>query len=142
MPTCCAIVARALASASAHAAVQFHDGWMRPAGAGDATAEAYVDVESDVAVTIVGARTRIAERVELVAAPAPSRAAAAAWRIAPGETLRFARKGNVLKLDRVTRAAATGDTVALTFTFEDAAGRRFDARAPIVVRGARPPAPH
>jgi copper(I)-binding protein len=131
-----------VASAAANAAVQFRDGWMRPADAGDPTAEAYVDVEADAAVTIVAVRTGIAERVELVAPPAPSRPAGATWRIAPGQTLRFARKGNVLKLHRVTRTAATGDTVEVTFTFEDAAGRRFDARAPIVVRGVRPPAPH
>lgn len=125
-------------------AVQFHDGWMRPADAGDAAAEAYVDVHADAAVAIVGARTAIARRVELVApavAPASSGPAGAAWRIAPGTTLRFARKGNVLKLHRVTRAAATGETVEVVFTFEDAAGRRFDAPAPIVVRGVRAPPP-
>jgi copper(I)-binding protein len=132
----------ALASARAQAAVVFRDGWMRPVEAGDAAAEAYVDVKADAALAIVGARTDIARRVDFVAAAGTPRPAGRAWRIAPGETLRFARKGNVLALAGVTRSATTGDTVEIVFTFEDAEGRRFDARAPIVVRGLRPPAPN
>jgi copper(I)-binding protein len=132
----------ALANAAAQAAVVFRDGWMRPIEAGAAAAEAYVDVAADAALTIVGARTDIARRVDLVAAAGTPRPAGRAWRIAPGETLRFARKGNVLALAGVTRSATNGDTVEIVFTFEDAEGRRFDARAPIVVRGLRPPAPN
>jgi copper(I)-binding protein len=131
------LAAHALAGACAGAAVTFRDGWMRPADRGDATAEAYVDVTAGAALTIVGARTAIAERVDLVA---PAKGSAQPWRIAPGTTLRFARKGNVLALARIVEPAATGDTVEIVFTFEDAGGRRFDAAAPILVRGVRPPA--
>ena len=133
-----------------HAAiVVFTDGWMRPVSAGAASADAYVDVRADAALAIVGVRTGIARAVELVAAPAPAdgNAAASATRdarhfmLAPGEKLRFARHGNVLRLHDITRSVSVGDTVRLEFAFEDARRHPQAATATIVVRGVLPPAP-
>jgi copper(I)-binding protein len=131
----------------AAAVVVFTDGWMRPAAAGAASAEAYVDVRADAALAIVGVRTDIARTVELVAAPGPDPGQPAAARgdgqfmLAPGEKLRFARHGNVLRLRGIVRSVDVGDTVRLEFAFEDASHRMRSATAAIVVRGVAAPAP-
>jgi copper(I)-binding protein len=130
----------------AAAVVVFTDGWMRPVTAGAPSAEAYVDVRADSALTLVAVRTDIARTVDLVAAPAPGpapEAAAGAGRfmLAPGEKLRFARHGNVLRLRDIVRTVDAGDTVQLEFAFEDASRRVQSATATIVVRGVTPPGP-
>lgn len=137
----------ALGACASHAAavVVFTDGWMRPASAGAPSAEAYVDVRADAALALVGVHTDIARTVELVAAPAsdPARdapARAGRFMLAPGEKLRFARHGNVLRLRDIVRNAEVGESVRFEFTFEDASHRTQSATAAIVVRGVSPPA--
>jgi copper(I)-binding protein len=140
------VLASLLALASpAHAGVTFADGWMRPAAAGAASAEAYIDVAADDALTLVGVTTPVAASVELV----QGQVSAGEYRtnvvrqvaIAAKSTYRFARFGNVLRLSRLAQDVRSGDSVVLTFTFQDAAKRTSTASATIVARGVADPAP-
>ena len=129
----------------AQAGVTFANGWMRPAAAGAASADAYIDVTTDEALTLVGVTTPVAASVELV----QGQVSAGEYRtsvvgqvaIAAKSTYRFARLGNVLRLSGLAQGVRTGDSVALTFTFRDAAQHTSTASATIVARGAVDPAP-
>jgi len=135
------VVTLALAlSAPACAEVAFSGGWMRPAHAGDKTAEAYVDVGSGGApVVLVGVTTPLAKSVELVAGEVRDKTyrthTVRRFALPAGSTFRFARYGNVLRLHDIVSNTHTGDSVHLEFTLRDPQGRSHTAGADIVVRG-------
>ncbi len=148
-----ALVALALASlvapgiASA-AEIVLRNAWMRPAAAGSAAARVYVDIESDVAVDLVGAASPIAKKVEIVRTaiigdPTTEKVVKAYPVPARGQT-RLAYRGDHLRLVALTGDAFAGTPVALTLTFKDAAGKRIEATTNVLVRGlfgAPPDAP-
>ncbi len=129
----------------AHAGVTFANGWMRPSVVGAASAEAYIDVATDDALTLVGVTTPVAASVDLV----QGQVSAGEYRtsvvrqvtIAANSTYRFARYGNVLRLSGVARDVRSGDSVTLTFTFQDAAKHISTASVTIVARGVVDPMP-
>jgi len=134
--------AAALAGAGAAAAadvVTLRNAWMRPAPAGAPSARAYVDIESTASLTLVGADTPVARKVELVRVkvlddPA-SEEAVATMPVAAGKATRLAFRGDHLRLTGIARDTANGDAVPLTLTFRDAGGRLVKATTNVTVRG-------
>jgi len=126
--------------APASADVAFSGGWMRPAHAGDKTAEAYVDVDpGDSPMVLVGVTTPLAKSVELVAGEVRDKTyrthTVRRFELPAGSIFRFARYGNVLRLHDIVSDTHTGDSVHLEFTLRDPQGRSHSAGADIVVRG-------
>lgn len=140
-----ALASLCVLAAPAHAGVTFANGWMRPAPAGAPAAEAYVDVITDDALTLVAVSTPAAATVEIVEGQVSGGQyrthVVAQVAIPANSTFRFARFGNVLRLSGVAHDVRAGDSVALTFTFRDAAQRTSTASATIVARGVVGPAP-
>ncbi|MFO1316325.1 MAG: copper chaperone PCu(A)C [Burkholderiales bacterium] len=135
-----AVAALGFAGAAAAAdVVTLRNAWMRPAPAGAASARAYVDIDSTAAVTLVGAATPLARKVELVRVkviddPATEETVAT-MPVAAGATTRLAYRGDHLRLVGITRDAGNGDPAPLTLTFRDGKGRLVKATTSITVRG-------
>jgi hypothetical protein len=113
----------ALASAAAPM-LAVTDAWMR-ATPGTEVAAVYLTVRNNgpVAVTIVGARSPLAQaamihETQLVGTQSTMRASAQLI-LAPGQTLRFAPGGLHVMLHRLTRAPAAGDAVPLQLLLKD-----------------------
>ena len=138
LPIACAIV---LAAGAAHAEPTVANAWMRPAALGAKSAEAYADVRTTAATTLVAVRTTAARHVELVVHD--PRDAASVPRVVdkvalPAGETRFALKGSVLRFLDVTSPIVPGDGVPLVFEFVDAAGRTTKVEAKVEVRGFAP----
>jgi copper(I)-binding protein len=111
--------------------------WMRPAAAGS-EANAYVDIVSDTPLTLVGAATPLAARVDVMVVQQtdgldPGKRVES-LPVAQGMT-RLAYKGNHLRLVGVREPVANGRTVPVTLRFRDGAGKRHEAVAQVQVRG-------
>ena len=136
-----ALAAATLAGAGAAAAadvVTLRNAWMRPAPAGAASAQAYVDIDSAAALTLIGADTPFARRVELVRVKAgdpPTEHAVASMAVPAGGTTRLAFRGDHLRFVGITRDAANGVEVPVTLTFRDGRGRLVKATTGVTVRG-------
>lgn len=134
----------AFAAGAASADVTIANAWMRPAASGAAHADAYADLRSDAATTLVAVRSPAARRVDIVVHDPrdPKSVPHVVERLAipPGET-RFALKGSVLRLVEVSDAIVPGRPVPLTFELVDASGKRSSVAAKVEVRGfVAPPA--
>jgi periplasmic copper chaperone A len=134
----CALVGLA-GTAPAAAEVTLRDAWMRPAPAGAEAARAYVDIVSTSPLTLVGAGTPVARRVEIVVVgridePTTERVVAS-LPVPEGTPTRLAYRGNHLRLVNVDRDLANGTPVPLTLRFKDAKGRPVTATTNVVVRG-------
>jgi len=121
------------------AEIVLRNAWMRPAPAGAESARAYVDIESDVAVDLVGATTPFARTVEIVRTgtvgdPATEKVVPTYAVPARTET-RLAYRGDHLRLVNLTRNAANGEPVPMVLVFRDAAGKRTEAQVDVTVRG-------
>jgi periplasmic copper chaperone A len=123
-----------------HAAeVTLKNAWMRPAPAGAESARAYVDIGSDAPLVLTGASTPIASKVQIVLVKRlgdpESEEVVPSLAVLAGATTRLAYLGDHLRIVGVTRDVANGDSVPVTLTFKDAAGRPVKATTSIVVRG-------
>ena len=123
-----------------HAAdITLKSAWMRPAPGGAETARAYVDIESSVALQLVGASTPVARRVEIVLVrqigDPSSEEVVASLPVPAGTTTRLAYRGNHLRFIGIAHDLANGTPVPLTLTFRDAAGREVRAITNVLVRG-------
>ena len=123
--------------------IALRNAWMRPAPAGAASARVYVDIESDVDVTLVGVTTPVASKVEIVRTqtigdPATEKTVAAYPVPAHGRT-RLAYLGDHLRLVDLTRDARNGEPVPLALVFEDTAGTRTQVPVDVTVRGLLTP---
>jgi copper(I)-binding protein len=112
--------------------------WMRPAAAGS-DARAYVDIRSDAPLTLVGATSPVARRVELVVVKAtdgtdPGKVARRIPVPADAPT-RLAYKGSHLRLVGVRQDIVNGKSVPITLQFTGAGGKRYSATADVQVRG-------
>ncbi|MEP7181506.1 MAG: copper chaperone PCu(A)C [Betaproteobacteria bacterium] len=130
-------------TAGAAADVRLANAWMRPAAPGD-DAAAYVDIRSDVALTLVGATTPVATEVEIAVAESvggPTKTVKK-FDVPAGAETRFAYRGNVLRLVGIKAPLANGSPVTLTLLFRDRAGQTVTASTGVEVRGlvARRPA--
>jgi hypothetical protein len=118
--------------------------WMRPAEKGS-DAKAYVDIASDVPLTLIGATTPVARKVELVElrkydGTDPGRVVTRI-RVEPGTPTRLAYKGSHLRLLGVRQDLVPGAPVPVTLVFRDKAGKRVTAQADIRVHGVALPMP-
>jgi hypothetical protein len=145
---CTAGAALAFAAPVAGADIRLANAWTRPMGQGYPTAEAYVDIRSDVTVKLVGASSPAARSVAIMVArenPDGTRTATAVRELevpGGGET-RLALYGNHLELREILEQKAPGMYVPLKLEFVDAAGNKQIVAIDAVVRGVvlRPPAP-
>lgn len=133
-----ALVAALAGSGVAGAAPRIDNAWMRPAAAGAASADAYADIITPSAVTLVRVRTPVARAVEIVLLD-PKDAEATPrvvdkLAVPAGET-RFALRGSVLRLVDVKIALTPERPVPLTFEFTDYAGEKAVVQTQVQVRG-------
>ena len=133
-----ALVAALFASGVADAAPRIANAWMRPAAAGAAAADAYADIITEGALTLVRVRTPVARAVEIVVLDAKDPAATPRvvdrLAIPAGET-RFALRGSVLRLVGVKSALTSERPVPLAFEFTDYAGEKTVVETLVQVRG-------
>lgn len=134
-----AVTALAIAGTAAAADVTLKSAWMRPAVEGAGATRAYVDIESNVPLTLIGASSPLAKRIEIVHAkrlddPA-SEEVVTAMPVVPGKATRLAYRGDHLRLIDLAKTVGNGDRVPLTLKFRDASGGTSSASTDIVVRG-------
>ncbi len=126
------------------ASISLTSAWMRPARAGQDNARAYVDIASDVPLTLTQATTPDARTVEIVrVAPggsAADEAVVATMPVAPGTPTRLAFRGSHLRLVGILRDLGNGDHVPVTLHFADSDGRVIRASIDVSVRGFTVPA--
>jgi periplasmic copper chaperone A len=123
-------------AAGAAGEVRLANAWMRPAAPGE-DAAAYVDIRSDVALTLVGATTPVAAAVEIAVAESiggPTRTVKT-FDVPAGAETRFAYRGNVLRLVGIKAPLDNGTPVTLTLEFRDRAGKTVTASTGVQVRG-------
>jgi len=134
-----------LSSAALGADVQLANGWMRPAAAGQASVDAYVDIRSDTPLTLIAVTTPVARRVDLVAGTMTDNdyktKVVPVFDVPAGRELRFALRGNVLRLVDIKRSLGNADPVPLRFEFRDANQREVIATTQLQVRGLIAPQP-
>ena len=137
-----ALVATLCASGIADAAPRIANAWMRPAAAGAPSADAYADIVTETALTLVRVRTPVARAVEIVLLdprdPAASPRVVDKVAIPSGET-RFALRGSVLRLVDVRSALTPERPVPLAFEFADYLGEKIVVETLVQVRGLLPP---
>jgi copper(I)-binding protein len=137
-----AFVATFCASGIADAAPRIANAWMRPAAAGASSADAYADIVTETALTLVRVRTPVARAVEIVLLdprdPAASPRVVDKVAIPSGET-RFALRGSVLRLVDVRSALTPERPVPLAFEFADYLGEKIVVETLVQVRGLLPP---
>ena len=137
-----ALVATFCASGIAEAAPRIANAWMRPAAAGAPSADAYADIVTETALTLVRVRTPVARAVEIVLLdprdPAATPRVVDKVAIPSGET-RFALRGSVLRLVDVRSALTPERPVPLAFEFTDYLGEKIVVEALVQVRGLLPP---
>ena len=128
----------ALAGA-AQADVTLKSAWMRPAPQGADAARAYVDIVSDVPLTLVGASTPVAQKVLIVRVGTigdPSTEKVVKTLAVPAQTpTRLAYLGDHLRLVKVKRDLANGTPVPITLKFKDTKGKPVEASTQVTVRG-------
>jgi len=139
-----ALAAALVASGVADAAPRIANAWMRPAAAGAASADAYADIITESALTLVRVRTPVARAVEIVVLdpkdPAATPRVVDKLAIPAGET-RFALRGSVLRLVDVTSSLSSERPVPLAFEFVDDAGGKSVVEVLVQVRGLLVPKP-
>ena len=137
-----ALVATFCASGIADAAPRIANAWMRPAAAGAPSADAYADIVTETALTLVRVRTPVARAVEIVLLdprdPAATPRVVDKVAIPSGET-RFALRGSVLRLVDVRSALTPERPVPLAFEFADYLGEKIVVETLVQVRGLLPP---
>ena len=136
---CAVACAFAVAEAASAAQVTLSSVWMRPAVAGAQSARAYLDIQSDANVDLVGATTPVARRVEIVQVktiddPSTERVVKK-FAVPGGTTTRLAYLGDHLRLVGIKRALTNGDPVPMKLRFVDANGKRFEVETYVTVRG-------
>ncbi len=134
-----AVALAGVALAASAAEVTLNTAWMRPAAAGAPAARAYVDIESPVALELVGASSPVATQVLLVHVrrldDPGSEEVVPSMRIAEGAVTRLAFRGDHLRLVDVQQDLANGTPVPLTLVFRDPQGGEIRSSTQITVRG-------
>jgi copper(I)-binding protein len=135
-----ALVAVLVAAPTARAEVSLANAWMRPAYAGQPSAQVYVDVRSERPLKLVAASAPVARRAELVLVDPPSNdpathRAVAELPVAGGGETRLALGGSHVRLVEVSRDVWPGERWPLELAFVDAEGKRVTATAEVLVRG-------
>jgi copper(I)-binding protein len=137
----CAVAAACVAAAGdpVGASIVLKTAWLRPAAAGMAEAQAYVDITSASDLVLVGASTPFAKKVELVEVTMkddkPEAKVVASMPVPGGKTTRLAYRGSHLRLVDITRDFGNGTPVPLTLEFKSPDGKEMTASVNATVRG-------
>jgi len=117
--------------------------WMRPAAAGMAEAQVYVDIVSAADLVLVGASTPAAGKVELVEVTQKGDQSdakvVASMPVPAGKMTRLAYRGSHLRLVEITRDLGNGTTVPVTLAFKSPDGKEVTATFNAQVRGLLTP---
>ena len=137
----------ALAAASVAGAAEIHlaNAWMRPMQTGDKAVPAFVDIKSDVAVTLVGASTPVATSVAIMldagsdgtGKPLPAKETTR-FEVPAGAGRRLALNGDYLEMRGIRETRLNGARVPLQLTFVDGNGKRIVVDTVATVRGMFP----
>lgn len=142
-----ALLALGFATAAHAAQITLKSAWMRPATQGTSFARVYVDIDSDTALDLVGAKSPFARKIAIVRVPtigdASTEKVVAKYPIEAGKQARLAYLGDHLRFVGITADAVNGVPVPLTLVFRDRAGKKVEASTTVKVRGlvALPPDP-
>jgi len=113
--------------------------WLRPAAAGMAEAQAYVDIVSETDLELIGASTPFAKRVELVRVTmkndVPQQEVVKSMPVPGGKTTRLAYRGSHLRLIEITTSFGNATKVPLTLAFKSPEGKDVSATIDAQVRG-------
>ena len=121
--------------------------WMRPTRAGTPTAAVYVDVKTDVPLTLVGASSPVAKSagIRLVRQNldgSTTETPVQEFDIAGGTVTRFAFNGNHIELREIQEDLYPGANVPLTLDFVEPRGdAKHSIEIGVVVRGILLPPP-
>ena len=140
-----AVLAAALAFAAAAGAAQAGDvtlaeAWTRPAAEGQPASPLYVDITSTRALTLVDAKSPLAEgaglrTTDIDATNKPTIRPVPALEVASGRTTRLAPRGPFIELRGIKRQLMTGDRIPVTLVFQAADGSKVTADTEALVRG-------
>jgi copper(I)-binding protein len=127
------------ALAAGAAEIRVSNGWARPPAGDAATARAYLDIDSDVAVTLAGASSPRAATIAIVVVASTdldaARRDAKEIAIPAKRQTRFAPRGSFLELRGLRGPVANGERVPLVLVFVDAEGRRQQVETAVEIRG-------
>ncbi len=136
--TCCA-VDFAFAADPIAGNIVLKTAWLRPAAAGMAEAQAYVDIVSETDLELVGASTPFAKSVELVQVTmkneVPQQEVVKSMPVPGGKTTRLAYRGSHLRLVDITTSFGNATKVPLTLAFKSPDGKDVTATTDAQVRG-------
>jgi len=131
-------MALALAAGAAHAAVTATDAWVRGTVPVQKTTGAFVTLTSSAEAKLVAVSTPVAKSVEIHASEEKDGVmhmhALEAIALPAGQRVELKPGGFHIMLVGLTRALGAGDTVPLTFTFEDRKGKRTSMEVRAQVR--------
>jgi periplasmic copper chaperone A len=136
-----AALAFAAAANAAHAAdVTLAEAWTRPAAEGQPASPLYVDITSTRALTLVDAKSPLAEgaglrTTDIDAANKPTIRPVPKLQVAAGGTTRLAPRGPFIELRGIKRQLMTGDRIPVTLVFRGADGSKVTADTEALVRG-------
>jgi hypothetical protein len=130
----------AVATAARAAELTLAEAWTRPAAAGQPASPLYVDIESTRALTLVDARSPLAEgaglrTTEFDARNMPTIRPVRELDVAAGRTTRLAPRGPFIELRGIKRQVMTGERVPVTLVFRAADGTTVTAETEALVRG-------
>lgn len=133
------IAAFCAASAACGAEIKLANAWVRPMLAGDKTIPAFVDIKSDVGVTLVGVSTPVAKSVAIMLeGDNGTESETTQFEVPAGVGRRLALNGDHLELRDILETKLNGAKVPLQLTFVDEKGTRIVAETVATVRGLFP----
>ena len=136
-----AFAADTMASPTIASPITLKTAWLRPAAAGMADAQAYVDIISGSGsdLELVGASTPFAKKVELVQVTMKNDLAESkvvtSMPVPGGKTTRLAYRGSHLRLVEIAKSFGNGTAVPLTLAFKSLDGKEVTATIDAQVRG-------
>jgi copper(I)-binding protein len=125
--------------------ITIKNAWMRPARAGTASG-VYVDITTDVPLTLVGATSPMAKSIAIVQVdPQPDGTSVEKivkeWKLPGGKETRFAYNGSRLDLGDIAADLTPGISIPLTLLFSEGPDKRLAVDIDVLVRGViLPPA--
>jgi periplasmic copper chaperone A len=136
-----------LSAPAAASDIVLKNAWMRPEQAGAAKAGVYVDIRTDVPLTLVGVTTPVAKSVAIVLVDQNSDGTTTERTVKEldlpgGRETRFAYNGSRLELREITETLSPGASVGLKLQFVEQPDRRVAVEINVLVRGVMlPPEP-
>jgi copper(I)-binding protein len=143
IPLFAVLVAAAAASFAAAAAAQVavSDPWVRGTVPGQTTTGAFMQLKASADATLVGASSPVAQIVEIHQMKTDGgmmkMSAIERLPVPAGKTVELAPGGYHVMLMGIAKPLKDGDTVPLTLTFEDKAGKKtnVEVKAPVKALG-------